>query len=85
MAAIQERDPGGAPDVADLVSEATDLERRLRGGEDKIRAARGAGQIVTARRLERHWIGLLEQYERICDDIHSVRGGPNLTGEHASR
>ncbi len=49
-----------------LLAEKQTFEARLLNGEQMIREAREQRDIAKAARLERHWLGLLREYEAIC-------------------
>ena len=58
--------------LATLTRERADLESRLRRGEEVIAAAREVASPRELRRYEDTWIGLLERYEQVSDEIASL-------------
>ena len=45
------------------------LAQRLHDGALRIDLARAEGRHAEADRLEEFWLGLLEQYESVCDAL----------------
>ncbi|MBX6341005.1 MAG: hypothetical protein IRY97_00995 [Thermomicrobiaceae bacterium] len=59
-------------DPAELEQRRDALYRRLEHGYERIEQALREGQDVT--RWEEFWIALLDEYERICDELDALPG-----------
>lgn len=63
------------PDVvrhaAELETKRQELIERLRRGDALIRDAKSPAEQA---RFERHWLELLAEYERVCDEIARLQG-----------
>jgi len=72
-----------AHDEADrLQAETEQLEGRLLRGEQMIREARDKGDLERLALLERHWLGLLAEYEALCARLQALeKTQPEKTGE----
>ena len=62
--------------LAHLVAQRNSLVDRLNNGSRQIEAMRASGENLES--LERFWIRLLHQYERVCDRIAELEGAREL-------
>jgi hypothetical protein len=59
-------------EIEGLIKNRDELVARLDDGSDKIEEAILQGKDVT--NWESHWIGLLRQYEAVCDKLKEFEG-----------
>lgn len=72
------------PSAQELEADVSNLERRLREGEELVRRARETGgDRELLERWESHWLKLLRQYELLCDRVerrtNAERGQPSAS------
>jgi hypothetical protein len=69
---MNERQNHPSDEIQGLLSRKQVLESRLINGEEIIRREREQGSLKNAARWEQEWIGLLREYEQVCERLEEL-------------
>jgi hypothetical protein len=69
---MDERQNHPSDEIQGLLSRKQVLESRLINGEEIIRREREHGSLKNAARWEQEWIGLLREYEQVCERLEEL-------------